>query len=89
MPGKHRISTDQTMLFIGDIRERLAIIALDGEEYAEMLRTAAAAGLVGGTIYDAILAKCALKSGAQTIYTWNVRHFGQFGAEVTHRLRTP
>jgi hypothetical protein len=30
MPGKHRISAEQATLFIGSIRERLSIIALDG-----------------------------------------------------------
>jgi len=89
MPGKHRISCDQAMLFIGDIRERLSIIALNALEYADMLRSSAAAGVVGGAIYDAILASCALKSGAELIYTWNVRHFRQFGPEVTRRVRTP
>src|SRR5262245_20106092 len=35
MPGKHRISGEQAMLFIGSIRERLSIIALTGDEYAD------------------------------------------------------
>src|SRR5215813_1276208 len=37
MPGKHRISGEQAMLFIGSIRERLAIIALSGDESADAL----------------------------------------------------
>jgi len=89
MPGKHRISGEQAMLFIGDIRERLSLIALDRDEYAEMLRSSAAAGVVGGAIYDALLAGCALKSGAEMIYTWNVRHYRLLGPEVTEGLRTP
>ena len=89
MPGKHRISGEQTMLFIADIRERLSVIALDGDEYTDLLEKAAAAGIVGGAIYDAVLVACALKSGAESIYTWNVRHFVRFGPEVTRRVRTP
>jgi predicted nucleic acid-binding protein len=89
MPGKHRISCEQTMLFIGDIREHLTIIALDGNEYFETLRKAADSGLVGGVIYDAILARCAIKSNAEVIYTWNVRHFSRLGEEVKSRTRTP
>jgi hypothetical protein len=77
------------MLFIGEIHERLTVIALDGDEYAEMLQRAATAGVVGGAVYDAILASCAPKSAAEVIYTWNVRHFSQFGPEVRRRLRTP
>src|SRR5579872_6364225 len=62
MPGKHRISGEQAMLFIGSIRERLSVIALDSEDYAEALRAAAALGVVGGSTYDALLAHCALKA---------------------------
>jgi predicted nucleic acid-binding protein len=37
MPGKHRISGEQAMLFIGSIRERLSIIALTSSEYGDAL----------------------------------------------------
>ena len=89
LPGKHRLSGEQALLFIENIRERLTIITLDAEEYAVTLEEAAAAGIVGGMIYDALLARCALKARAEILYTWNVKHFRQFGAEVTRRLRTP
>src|SRR6201987_2139698 len=89
MPGKHRISGEQAMLFIGSIREGLSIIALNGEEYADALEKSAALGIVGGGIYDAMLAHCALKAQAEVIYTWNGRHYAQCGPEVTRRLRTP
>jgi predicted nucleic acid-binding protein len=89
MPGKHRISGDQAMLFIGDIRERLTIIALTGNEYADALQQAASQGIVGGGVYDALLAHCAIKAKAETIYTWNTRHYALCGLEVARRVRTP
>ena len=89
MPGKHRISAAQAMLFIGSIRERLSIIALEGDEYADALTTSAALGMVGGGIYDAMLAQCAMKAQAAAIYTWNIRHYELCGQEVARRLRTP
>jgi predicted nucleic acid-binding protein len=89
MPGKHRISGAQAMLFIGNIRERLSIIALDGDEYADALDASAALGIVGGGIYDALLAHCAIKAMAEVIYSWNGRHYAQCGPEVIRRLRTP
>jgi predicted nucleic acid-binding protein len=89
MPGRHRISGEQAMLFVGSIRERLSIIALDGDEYASSLESWAALGIVGGAIYDALLASCAIKAQAEAIYTWNARHYAQCGPEVTRRLRTP
>jgi predicted nucleic acid-binding protein len=89
MPGKHRISGEQAMLFIGSIRERLSLVALSGEECADALESSAAMGIVGGAIYDAMLAHCAVKAKAEAIYSWNGRHYGQCGPEVTRRLRTP
>jgi predicted nucleic acid-binding protein len=88
MPGKHRISGEQAMLFIGSIRERLSIVALSGDEYADALQSAASLGIVGGGIYDATLAHCALKAQAEAIFTWNQRHYAQCGPAITSRLRT-
>jgi hypothetical protein len=64
MPGKHRISGEQAMLFIGGIRDRLSIIAPSGDEYADALEASAALGIVGGGIYDAL--KAATVGGALT-----------------------
>jgi predicted nucleic acid-binding protein len=89
MPGKHRISGEQAILFIGSIRERLSIIALTGKEYAAALQASSALGIVGGGIYDAMLAHCALKANAETIYSWNARHYALCGPQVTQRLSTP
>ncbi len=89
MPGKHRISGEQAMLFIGSIRERLLIIALDGDEYADALRSSSELGIVGGGIYDALLAHCAMKAQAEAIYSWNLRHYARCGPDVIRRLQTP
>jgi predicted nucleic acid-binding protein len=89
MPGKHRISSDQGMLFIANIRERLTIVSLSADEYWDMLKKFTSIGIVGGTIYDALLAACALKARADSLFTWNTRHYGQFGPEVTRILKTP
>jgi len=89
MPGKHRISGEQAMLFLSDMRERLTIVALDDQEYWHAIAGAATTGVVGGVIYDALLVHCALKAKAEIIYTWNVKHYGQFGSEAAKRVRTP
>jgi len=89
MPGRHRISGEQAILFLSSIRERLSIVALDAEEYADALEASAAQGIVGGGIYDAMLAHCAIKAQAETIYTLNTRHYAQCGPDVTRHLRRP
>ena len=89
MPGKHRISGEQAMLFVGSIRERLSIIALSGDEYADALQASSALGIMGGGIYDAMLAHCAIKAKAEAIYTWNARHYILCGPGVVGLLRKP
>jgi predicted nucleic acid-binding protein len=89
MPGKDRASPDEALLFLRDVRERLTLITLDEVEYFKVLEDAASAGTTGGTVYDAIIAHCALKAKAQTIYTWNLKHFNRLGERVASRVRQP
>ncbi len=89
MPGRNRASPDEALLFLQDVRERLTTVALDEGEYFDAIERAARNGISGGTCYDAIIVGCALKAKAQTIYTWNTRHFTLFGAEVAARLKQP
>jgi predicted nucleic acid-binding protein len=46
-------------------------------------------GLPGGQVYDALLLACARKSGADAIYTWNLKHFRQLAPDLAKRIRTP
>jgi len=89
LPGQQRMGCDQALLLLDDIADRLTAVALDPEEYCSTIADAAAEGIVGGTIYDALIARCALKIRATTIYTWNVDHFRRCGPEVANRARTP
>jgi predicted nucleic acid-binding protein len=89
LPAKQRMSCEQTLLFLDDIKDRLKTIVLDSEEYRSTIEDAAAEGVVGGMIYDALIARCALKAKAETIFSWNIDHFRRMGPEVAKRLRTP
>jgi predicted nucleic acid-binding protein len=89
MPGKDRASGDEAMLFLGNVRERLTIVTLDPGEYFAAVEGAAALGVTGGGIYDAVIARCALKVKAQSIYTWNVKHFKRLGPDIAARVKTP
>ena len=89
MPGKRRVSGNEALLFLGDIRERLTIIALDGQEYLQMAEASAGRGLSGGAVYDAILGQCALKARAEAIYTWNAKDFLRLSPAIASRVKTP
>ena len=87
LPGRHRLSGEQVLLFLENIRERLTLIALTVDEYHATIKQAAEAGVIGGTIYNALIARCALKAKVDAVYTWNTRHFEQFGPEIVRRLK--
>jgi predicted nucleic acid-binding protein len=89
LPGRDRISADQVLLLVQNIRERLTVISLSSEDYFEILEKTAAMRVFGGTVYDILVAHCALKVSAEILYTWNVKHFQQFGGEVAKIVRSP
>ena len=62
---------DQALFFLEQTRERLTIITLDEEDYYSAIVSAVARRVTGGTIYDELLARCALKANAALIYTWD------------------
>lgn len=89
MPGKRRVSGDEAMLFLGDVRDRLTLVTLDDDEYFAVAQACAAGGLASGAVYDAILGHCALKARAKVIYTWNTKDFMRLPAAIAGRIRTP
>ena len=89
LPGKQRMSCEQVLLVLDNIREHLGTVVLTEEEYSSAIADAAAEGILGGTVYDALIAQCALKAKSTIIYTWNVDHFRRCGPEVAKRVRTP
>jgi len=89
MPGKDRVNPEEAQLFLGDIRERLTVVTLDEAEYVEALAGAADCGVVGGGVYDALIARCAGKVRAEALYTWNLKHFTRLGRDIAARVKTP
>jgi predicted nucleic acid-binding protein len=89
MPGAHRVGGDEALLFLENIRERLTIVTLGERDYLRAVQLASAQGVAGGGIYDVLLASCALKAGADAIYTWNVKHFKRLGPGIAGRVQSP
>lgn len=72
-----------------NIEQQLGFVNLTSEEYRSTIRAAASASIAGGTLYDYLIASCALKAQADVIYTWNTRHYQLFGPEIVEKLRIP
>ena len=87
--GKDRVSGDEALLFLRDVRENASIVNLKPGEYFRCVEQAGAWGLVGSAVVDCVLAHCALKADAESIYTWNMKRYERFGEDVVARVKTP
>ena len=84
MPPPHRVSAERAMPFVTDLRAQLTPV-----EVFKVICDLASSGVVGGAVYDGLIAQCALKAKADIIYSWNIRHFQRLGPEIERRLRVP
>jgi len=89
LPLPHRATPDQAIGFLESIHRRFGLVSPDGDDYLASIREAAANRISGGAIYDALIAGCAIKAGADQIFTWNTRHYLSLGAEVSERVKSP
>ena len=56
---------------------------LTASETWDALHEAKRHEVIGGQMYDALIAVSAMKDGASTIVTWNVRDFAAFSPEIS------
>jgi predicted nucleic acid-binding protein len=89
LPLRPRITGPEGMRIIQQIRERLTLITLSEQEYVSALELASSHAVVGGAVYDGLVARCALKAGADILLTWNVRDFTRFGSAIARLVKTP
>lgn len=76
LPTPFRHTPEQALLSIEEnVIPHFELCSLSGRDYATLVREAALIGIQGGTVYDAVLLKCAAKAGVERIYTFNVQHF--------------
>lgn len=88
LPVRPRITGPEGVAIVTQIRERLTLVSLDEQEYISTLE-ASSPNIVGSAVYDAFVARCALKAGATVVLTWNVQHFVRLGPDIAHLVKTP
>ena len=89
LPGGRQQRPDFAARLVEQFVQKLTVIALNSQEYARTIQTAARLQIAGGTIYDALLVACARKVDADRIYTWNLRHFEMVAPDLKGRILTP
>ncbi|MCC6389218.1 MAG: PIN domain-containing protein [Bryobacterales bacterium] len=90
LPVKPPIPAEQALLFIRQIREKFTVVSLTASEYFETIERLAEKGIARSYIYDGLIMTAARKSGADTIYTWDVDDFVLVSESATEKkIRTP
>jgi predicted nucleic acid-binding protein len=89
LPGGRMQRPEIAALLVDQIIERVTVVPLTVDEYAETIRKTARSLLAGGIVFDALLLACARKAKAERIYTWNVRHFQIVAPDLKDRIVTP
>lgn len=82
LPAPNRLRAEDAITLIELNWRDTAVVQLTAHETWESLREAQRHGLVGGQMYDVLIAMAALKARASTIVTWNVRHFAPFAGRI-------
>jgi predicted nucleic acid-binding protein len=82
LPGGNQVAPSVAWQLISEnVVKHFTLVTLTSKEYAETLEAAAADGVEGGKTYDSLLLAGAAKSGADRVYTTNVRHFQSLANE--------
>jgi predicted nucleic acid-binding protein len=88
-PGRERMSAEAAGLVLQGIEHRLTLVWLDAVEYSTAIHRMSRMGIVGGAVYDGLIAACAVKIRAEHLYTWNVGHFSLLGEEIQKLVTMP
>jgi predicted nucleic acid-binding protein len=89
LPVRPRITPEQGLLFVENVRDYFSLITLSATEQFEAAAEAARRGLGGGKVYDLLTLKCAAKSGAERTYALALAGFTRLAPpELRERLET-
>ena len=82
LPAPHRLRADDAIALIEGNWRDTPVVQITGLEMWNALHEAQRRTLIGGQMYDVIIALSALKAEASTIITWNVRHYEAFESAI-------
>jgi predicted nucleic acid-binding protein len=78
LPAPHRLKVADAFDLIDANWSSSITVTLSVAEHWRVLRDARDRGIHGGQVYDALIAACGQKGGAETLLTWNLKHFQSF-----------
>jgi predicted nucleic acid-binding protein len=75
--------------FLDDTLKHFEIIEFGASDYNSVIARVSNLNLVGGAIFDALIAQAALKAKADQLLTFNAKHFSRLGEDVAGIVVTP
>jgi predicted nucleic acid-binding protein len=84
-----KLSPQQVHDVIINNLEDFHTVELETTDYLEVLKNITQLNIIGGGIYDAIIAQAALKAKADILLTLNPKHFTRLGVEIAKLVRDP
>jgi predicted nucleic acid-binding protein len=82
LPQPLRVLPDEAETAIADLLEYLEAVPLLAEDYQSAIGLMRSCKLVGGGIFDVLIAQAALKAGVDRLLTLNPKDFTRLGDEI-------
>lgn len=90
LPVSPRISPGLAWRLINEsILSKVSVVSLTSSEYIATVKHLSDLGLSGGAVYDALIVKAAVKSGADRVVTFNMNDLRRVWPEGASRIVTP
>lgn len=89
MPSQPRIRAHDAKRLIESHLRYLETVVLEQADYQAAIAQMTALDLLGGGIFDALIAQAALKSSAERLLTLNPKHFTRLGTELAQIVYVP
>ncbi|MGG6270037.1 type II toxin-antitoxin system VapC family toxin [Leptolyngbya sp. AN03gr2] len=89
LPLPLRVLPDEAEAAIVDLLDYLEPVPLFADEYQQAIRRMVTLKLVGGGIFDAVIAQAALKAEVEQLLTFNPKDFTRLGDEIASIVQVP
>ncbi len=89
LPYRPKVRPEQAQQLIAENLKDFDKVVLDEGDYQVAIAQMAQLNLPGGGIFDALIARAAVKADVEVLLTLNAKHFVRLGEDVASRVQTP
>ncbi len=90
LPRKPRIGPAAALRLIQEnVTSHATVATLSGDDYISLVESLSQAGISGGAVYDAVIAKAAESARVDHLITLNASHFARVWPAGADRIRSP